>query len=61
LAERLALLEKLTRYFKEKVRETCWFISITTPSIDSSLSSVDFPFFDLVVFGFLLGLLVPLA
>ena len=30
LFDKLALLEKLTRYFREKVSDTCWFISMTT-------------------------------
>lgn len=29
--ERLVLLEKLTRYFKLKVNDTAWFMSIDTP------------------------------
>lgn len=62
LGERLALFEKLTRYFKEKVSDTCWFISITTPSALSLSSSVVLPFLDLVVLGFLLlDLPEPLA
>jgi hypothetical protein len=57
--ERLALFEKLTRYFKEKVSETCWFISMKIPWTVSSSSSTPFPFFDLVVLGFLLGFPTP--
>ena len=58
---RLALLEKLTRYFKEKVSETCWFISMRIPSNVSLSSATAFPFFDLVVLGFLLGFPAPFA
>ena len=35
------LLEKLTRYFKLKVRDTAWFISIDTPPSFSSSESSD--------------------
>ena len=58
---RLALFEKLTRYFKEKVSETCWFISMEIPSEVSSSPSAAFPFFDLAVLGFLLGFPAPFA
>jgi hypothetical protein len=40
---RLWLLLKLTRYLSEKVSETCWFISMTTPSASSSSSFLPLP------------------
>lgn len=51
LVDKLELFAKFTRYFKEKVSETCWFISMRIPAMSSSS-----PFFDLLVLAFLLGL-----
>lgn len=50
LSLRLELLEKLTRYLRENVKVTCWFIAMSTPPEYSSSS-----FFVLAFFaGFLL-------
>ena len=43
--DRLELLEKLTRYLRENVSVTAWFISIRTPSKSSSSSSSASSFF----------------
>ncbi|PPQ87175.1 LOW QUALITY PROTEIN: hypothetical protein CVT25_014673 [Psilocybe cyanescens] len=52
---KLALLEKLTKYLREKVSETCWFISMTTPAgtLSSSSSSAEDLAFDLPLEDFL--------
>jgi hypothetical protein len=57
LEHKVALLLKLTKYFREKVKETCWFISMLTPGLSSCLLFFD----EEAVLAFLLGLEAPLA
>ena len=51
-------LRKVDKIFQG---ETCWFISMKIPPKVSSSSTTTFPFFNLVVLGFLLGFPAPFA